>query len=231
MADRYYRFTGGGGIPDGIKYLLIWNGIVYLLQKILAHSGFFLEPLFGMVPVDFWQGHVWQCVTYMFLHGGIFHILINMFILWMFGSDLERILGTRRFIACYFFSGVGAGLLNAAVTPHAPIPTVGASGAIYGVLVGYALYFPERRVLLYFFIPIPVRVFVLIFGVIELLSAITLPGDSIAHVAHLGGLFFGWIFLRWRAPNNLWQRWAWRRRRKHLRVVDFTRDNSQDRWR
>jgi membrane associated rhomboid family serine protease len=226
LADRYYRFSGGGGIPDGIKYLLIWNGIVYLLQKILAHSGFFLEPLFGMVPAYFWQGYAWQCVTYMFLHGGIFHILINMFILWMFGSDLERILGTRRFIACYFFSGIGAGLLNAVVTPHAPIPTVGASGAIYGVLVGYALYFPERRVLLYFLIPIPARVFVIFLGVIALVNSLGQPGGNISHVTHLGGFVFGWLYLRGFGPGDLLRRL--RRRRQGMRVIDFTRE--RDRW-
>jgi membrane associated rhomboid family serine protease len=258
VANGYSRGGAlGGALTEGVKYLLIWNAIFFLLQRFIWGDGVAalhaihvitvrmqgglvpvpyevgsLETLLGIVPALVWQkGFLWQIVSYMFLHGGFFHILLNMFALWMFGSDLERVWGTRRFLVYYFFTGIGAGIMTVLVTPHGYVPTIGASGAIYGILLAYALFFPERRVLLYFFIPIPVRVFVLIFGVIELLGAITLPGDSIAHVAHLGGLVFGWIFLRWRVPNSLWQRWTWRRRRKHLRVVDFTREDPPDRWR
>lgn len=258
MANGYSRGGAlGGALTEGVKYLLIWNIIFFLLQRFIWGSGIAalhavheitvrlqgtlvpvpyevgsLETLLGIVPALVWQkGFLWQIVTYMFLHGGFFHILLNMFALWMFGSDLERVWGTRRFIVYYFFTGIGAGITTVLVTPHGYVPTIGASGAIYGILLAYALLFPERRVLLYFFIPIPVRVFVLIFGVIELLSAITLPGDSIAHVAHLGGLVFGWLFLRGYRAGGFWQRWAWRRRRKHLRVVDFTREDPPGRWR
>jgi membrane associated rhomboid family serine protease len=162
----------------------------------------------------------------MFLHGGLFHILFNMFALWMFGSDLERMWGTRRFITYYFFTGVGAGLMTVLFTPNGVIPTIGASGAIYGLLLAYALYFPERRVFLYFLIPVPVRIFVLVFGLIALLSSITQAGGGIAHLAHLGGLVFGWIYLKW--AGGAVSRWQASRRRRHLRVVD--RDDDQNRW-
>jgi membrane associated rhomboid family serine protease len=190
-----------------------------------------LETLLGIVPALVWQkGHLWQLVSYMFLHGGFFHILFNMFALWMFGCDLERVWGTARFVTFYFFTGIGAGVMTVLLTPHGYIPTIGASGAIYGILLAYALLFPERRVLLYFLIPVPVRVFVLIIGLIALFNSVGQPGDSIAHVAHLGGLVFGWIFLRGLDPHGLWQRWAWRRRRRRLRVVDFTRDERRGPW-
>jgi membrane associated rhomboid family serine protease len=257
VANSYSRGGAlGGALTEGVKYLLIWNVIFFLVQRFVWGGGIAalqhtyivtiryrgdlmrvpysvgrLEELLGIVPALVWQkGFLWQVVTYMFLHGGFFHILLNMFALWMFGSDLERVWGTRRFIIYYFFTGIGAGLMTVLLTPHGSVPTIGASGAVYGILLAYALLFPERRVLLYFLIPIPVRIFVLMFGGIELLNAITQPGDSIAHVAHLGGLAFGWIFMRGLGPNAIWQRWTWRRRRKHLRVVDFTRDDRHDRW-
>ena len=251
MSNGYYRYRGAGfGIPEGIKYLLIWNAIIFVLQQIL-HNGFgpiaqlpvelrsgaqmvtriypvdSLETLFGTVPALFWQhGFVWQIATYMFLHGGFFHILFNMFILWMFGSDLERVWGTRRFISFYFFCGIGAGLVNVLVTPHAFIPTIGASGAIYGVLLGYALYFPERQVFLYFLIPVPVRVFVIVLGVIELVSSLSASGGNISHVTHLGGLAFAWIYLRGLGRGGFLNRL--RGRRRGPRVIDFTRD--RDPW-
>jgi len=239
LSNGYERSQIGGLIPEAIKYLLIWNVIIYLVQNIISlpsvnHgqdlAGRFIY-LFGMVPAAFWHGRIWQAVTYMFLHGGVFHILINMFILWMFGSDIERVLGTRRFVSFYFFSGIGAGLLNAVVTPHADIPTVGASGAIYGVLMGYALFFPHRRVYLYFFLPIPVRVFVIFLAAIALLSSIQPGRDNISHVTHLGGFVFGWLFLRGFGPGDIWRRLrGGGRRRGGMRLIDFTRERDRDRW-
>jgi membrane associated rhomboid family serine protease len=257
VANGYSRSGSlGGALTEGVKYLLIWNVIFYLLQHYLWGQGIAalhgvypvlarehgilgrellrvgsFETLFGLVPALVWQkGFLWQLASYMFLHGGFFHILLNMFALWMFGTDLERLWGTARFIAFYFFTGIGAGLTTVLLTPHSSIPTIGASGAIYGILLAYALLFPERRVLLYFMIPIPVRLFVLVIGLIALLNSITQPGDSIANIAHLGGLLFGWIYLRGIGPTRFWNRWSWRRRSRHLRVVDFTRDDRRDRW-
>ncbi len=255
MSNGGYRGAGmGSGLTDGVKYLLIWNAILYLLQHYVLSGGIsFLratypvtlrvhgvlqvypyevgsvESLFGIVPALVWQkGFVWQLFTYMFLHGNLFHILFNMFALWMFGCDLERLWGTRRFIGFYVFTGAGAALLTVLLTPHGFAPTIGASGAIYGILLGYARFFPERRVLFYFLFPIPVRVFVLIIGVIALLNSISQPGDEIAHMTHLGGLLFAWIYLKGLDPGNLLRNWRWRRRRNKLRMIDFTRNN--DSW-
>jgi membrane associated rhomboid family serine protease len=245
----------GFGLTEAVKYLLIWNAIVYLLQHFVLADGIAflsrellvtirvrgyllpqaypvgtLETLFGIVPALVWQkGFLWQLLTYLFLHGSFFHLFLNMFTLWMFGGDLERVWGTRRFLTYYFFTGVGAGLLTVVLTPHGYIPTIGASGAIYGLLLAYARFFPERRILLYFLFPIPVRVFVVVIGAIALLNSLSQPGDSIAHAAHLGGLVFGWIYLDVMRPGGplggLLRR---RRRRPDIRVIDFTRD---DRWR
>jgi len=255
VSNGYYRMGAGGlGLPEGVKYLLIWNGILYLLQHFILAGDYGLlrgltvgvgnlsagipvgdleshfrtiPTLFGTVPVLFWQkGFIWQVATYMFLHGGLFHILFNMFALWMFGCELERMWGTRKFIGYYFFTGIGAGLLTVLLTPHGYAPTIGASGAVYGILLAYALYFPERRILLYFLIPIPVRIFVVIIGLIALINSLGTSGSGIAHIAHLGGLVFGWAYLRGWGPGNILRRWLWRRRRRGMRVVDFTRDED-----
>lgn len=249
MAYREQGYSMGFGLTDAVKYLLIWNVIVYLLQHfVLANGiGFLsrdllvtvrvqgylmpqvypvgrLETLFGIVPALVWQkGFAWQIFTYLFLHGGFFHLFLNMFTLWMFGGDLERVWGTRRFLSYYFFTGVGAGLLTVLLTPHGYIPTIGASGAIYGLLLAYARYFPERRILLYFLFPIPVRVFVIVIGAIALLNSVTQPGDAIAHVAHLGGLVFGWIYLDAGRPGSpLRGLFRGRRRKPDIRVIDFS---------
>lgn len=227
-----YRTAGfGPALTDGVKYLLIWNGIFYLLQHFIFRKGlpvvgYSMEHFLGLVPVLVLKKlFLWQVVTYLFLHGNFFHILFNMFALWMFGSDLERIWGTRRFVIYYFFTGVGAGLLTILFTPGSIIPTIGASGAVYGLLLGFAYYFPERRIYLYMLFPVSARVFVLIFGAIAFLSSISQSGGGIAHIAHLGGLVFGWIYIKW--AGKYFDRYEARRRRNQFRVVDFRDD---DRW-
>jgi len=233
----YYSYGSRGfGLPEAVKYLLIWNGIFFVLQHfILANGlaflgGMRIELLLGTVPWLIWhKGYVWQFVTYMFLHGGLFHLLFNMLALWMFGVELERMWGSRKFLQYYFFTGAGAGLTTAALTPNSPIPTIGASGAIYGILLAYAYYFPERRVLFYFLIPIPVRVFVIIIGSIAFINSIGQSGGTIAHVAHLGGLLFGWVYLRIQSGGSFFGDGETRRRRRrpHLEVIDFDDDR---RW-
>lgn len=220
----------GSALTDGVKYLLIWNGIFYLFQHFIVPgkalvAGLNIEQLLGIIPVlVLKKAFLWQVFTYLFLHGSFFHILFNMFALWMFGSDLERMWGTRRFLTYYFFTGVGAGLMTVVFTPNGVIPTIGASGAVYGLLLAYAMYFPERRIYLYFLFPVPVRLFVLIFGGIELLASISQRSGGVAHLAHLGGLVFGWIYLKWAAAALA--QWQARRRRSHLHVIDFRNDDE-----
>ena len=171
----------GAPITNGVKILLIWNGIFFLLQHFVLTnlripiSGIGelrLEQVLGIVPVLVAKhGFFWQIVTYLFLHGGFMHLLFNMFALWMFGSDIERLWGTRRFLIYYFFTGIGAGVLTVLASPNGVIPTVGASGAVYGLLLAFAYYFPERKIFVYFLFPVPVRIFVIVFGAIELMSS------------------------------------------------------------
>jgi len=227
--------------------LLAWNVIVFLLQQL---EGTLLRPLLGMVPVSVWEsmlashvapsvesllglvpvlvfkGWIWQFVTYMFLHGSFFHILFNMLALWMFGSELEYLWGTRRFVKYYFFTGVGAAITSTLVTPHSTIPTIGASGAIYGLLLAYGVTFPNRPILLYFLFPIRAKYFVILFGVVELLASFSQPHSGIAHFAHLGGLLFGWIYLKGFPGQRALRRWRRERQRRKFTVVDF-RDNDE----
>jgi membrane associated rhomboid family serine protease len=237
-------------LGDGVKILLIWNGIFFLLQQLLMNGlgtlhwepfvrvrlhGFIqtlpyeigsLEKLLGLVPVLVWQKFLlWQPITYMFLHGGLWHILFNMFALWMFGGEIERLWGTARFLKYYFFTGIGAGLLSVVLQPFSPTPTIGASGAVYGLLLAYAYYFPHRKIFIYFLFPVPARVFVLIIGLIAFLNSWN-AASGIANIAHLGGLIFGWIYIK---GGSLM-----RRRRRgdggSRRVTDF-RTEDPDWWR
>jgi len=197
-----YTIFGGGGITPAIKFLLIFNTGVFFLQL-------FLNPqilyLFGLVPYLVWHDfYLWQLFTYQFLHGGLFHILFNMFALWMFGCDLERRWGSNFFLKYYFVSVVGGGILNTLFVPTQVAPSIGASAGIYGVLLAYGLIYPNRIVYFYFLFPIKMKHFVLIIGAIEFYSSIAASHSGIAHLAHLGGMAFGYVYLRW---GNPWQRW------------------------
>jgi membrane associated rhomboid family serine protease len=162
--------------------------------------------LFGLAPQEVFGGlQVWRAVTYMFVHSpsNIFHILFNMLALWMFGVELERMWGTRYFLKYYFVCGLGAAatVLVLSLVPVAPLAglyytlTVGATGAIYGILLAFALYFPHRPIILFFVFPVPARYAVMIMGGIALLASFGGP-SGVAHVAHLGGLLAGYLYLR-----------------------------------
>lgn len=218
----------GGPLSPGVRTLLfttvgVW--VFQLLAGFLAQVRF--DRLFGLVPYDVTHHlFLWQGVTYLFLHGGFFHILLNMLALWMFGTELEWLWGTRRFLRFYFVTGVGAALCSTLVTPNSTIPIIGASGAIYGLLAAYGLLFPDRILLLYLVIPIKAKYFVLILGLITFWSSLTSTGGGVAHVAHLGGMLFGWLYLKgfgpWRGFRNplpgLWNRWRRERLRKKFKV-------------
>lgn len=186
-------------LTPGIKWLLIANGAVFLLQILIGGSQ--LYRYFGLVPRSILNDFaIWQVVTYMFLHGGFFHLLFNMFVLWMFGTDLERQWGTRSFIKFYFLTGIGAGIITFLLTINTAIPTVGASGAIYGVLVAFAMLYPNRLVYLYFLFPIKVKYFVTFLIAMGILAAWRGDQPGIAHFAHLGGALVAYIYLKkdWR---------------------------------
>lgn len=187
------------GITDAVKKLIFANVIVFALQIITR--GVFTEYL-GLVPHWTWSRFfIWQFATYMFLHGGFWHIIVNMYILWMFGCEIERMWGSKAFLKYYFITGIGAGLLYTLVKPHSDIPTIGASGAIYGILVAYAVMFPERKIM-YIFPPIVMkaRTMALLWIGIEFFQGVFGSADGVAHVAHLGGALVGFIYMKqdWR---------------------------------
>ena len=209
---RGYRFNWNSYITPGIKFIVIACAAVFLLQELLIlFFGFpaeyhYIEQVFGLVPYAAARGlRIWQPFTYLFLHGGIWHLLINMFFLWMFGVDVERAWGTKRFYTYYFLCGIGAGLINVLVKmimdPRGAgpslVPTIGASGAIFGVLLAAAILFPDRQVwLIPFPVSMPMRIYVLVMGALEFFGTLGAGGDSVSHVCHLGGILVGYIYLR-----------------------------------
>ncbi len=196
--------------------LLIANVVAYLATMLLNTNSVY--ALFALFPTDSPLFHIWQPVTYMFLHGGFSHLFFNMFALWMFGRGLEAEMGTKRFLVYYFVCGIGAALVQLGIAfidinnyetyqalyNYLLTPTVGASGAVFGLLLAFGMMHPNDVIML-LIPPIPIKAkwFVVIYGCIELFLIIINAQDGIAHFAHLGGMFFGWLLLVW---------WRWRRR-------------------
>lgn len=215
----YYRFSFGYGLTPVIKKLMIIMGAVFLLDFVLRNStdiysySRFLRFI-GLVPVRVWRDfYIWQLATYIFLHGGIGHILFNLLALWMFGGELENYWGSRKFIFYFFFCGIGAAICTVVLTPFQNYPVIGASGAIYGILLAFGWLFPNRLIYLYFLFPIPAKYFVIIFGLLEFLYFSTGgTGGGVAHLTHLGGLFFGLIYMAYPTIRQRIRRELWRRK-------------------
>jgi len=202
MSYQQYRFSSGYGLPPTIKKLMIIMGAVFLLQMVVGSDvddffGFNIDRLFGLVPILVWKKlFLWQLFTYIFLHGDVSHILFNLLALWMFGGELENYWGSRKFLFYFFFCGIGAGLCTVLLTPYQFIPVIGASGAIYGILLAFGWFFPNRLIYIYFLFPIPAKYFVILYGFIEFIYASRGgTGGGIAHLTHLGGLLFGLIYM------------------------------------
>jgi rhomboid family protein len=185
-------------MPPVTQALLIANIALFLLQ---SAGGGLLEGLFALWPLGYGFAP-WQLVTYGFLHGGIGHIFFNMLALYMFGSDIERLFGPRYFLVFYFASVISAALSQlvfTAIIGGPPIPTIGASGGVYGLLLAFGMYFPRRMVVLIFPpIPMQARYFVILFGALELVFGVTGTAAGVAHFAHLGGMLGGWLVIQYR---------------------------------
>ena len=180
---------------DAIKLLVSINFVIFILQSISSSENLFF-PLFGLVPKLVWSElMLWQPLTYMFLHGGVWHVLINMFVLWMFGSELERLWGKNRFIKFYFFTGIGAGTVTMIFSYSSMIPIVGASGAVYGILLAYGLIYPNRKIYLYGIIPIKSIWFVIAVGLLAFISSIN-NNSNISHLTHLSGMVVAYLILK-----------------------------------
>lgn len=193
-------------IPPVTWALLVTNGLVFLLQQVADPQlvvWFALWPLHGSSPVGIAGFLPWQIVTYSFLHGSLLHLLVNMLALYMFGSDMERVFGERRYLSYYLtcvLTAAMAQLVVSAMSAGPAYPTVGASGGVFGVLLAFALYFPRRTVMLIFPpIPMPAWLFVTLYGALELYLGITGTQAGVAHFAHLGGMLGGYLMIRyWR---------------------------------
>lgn len=225
-----YSPTGFSLLPVVVKNLLIINGIFFLADIVLARFGIDLSGIMGLhffLASDF---KPFQLLTYMFMHGNFSHLFFNMFALWMFGNTLENIWGGKRFLIYYLICGLGAGLLQegvqyieyitslshyqnvnmgGTVMPMGQylnyMTTVGASGAIYGLLLAFGMMFPNSMIYLYFFVPIKAKWFVIGYAVIELLTGVFSSGDHVAHFAHLGGMLVGLIvILIWKKKGRLY---------------------------
>ena len=228
--SNQYSPTGFSFLPTAVKNLLIINAIMFLADLALTRFGINLSNILGLhffMASDF---RPWQLLTYMFMHGNFSHLFFNMFALWMFGNTLENIWGTKRFLIFYILCGLGAGLMQEGVQyieyvtslSHyqnvnmggSIIPmgqylnymtTVGASGAIYGLLLAFGMMFPNSMIYLYFVMPIKAKWFVIGYAVIELLTGIFATSDGVAHFAHLGGMLVGLIILLiWKKKGRLY---------------------------
>ncbi len=196
--ERTIQFGFGGGLTPVVRNLLIANVAVWILQQFWNP---FLIGNFALSPVAILNDlAVWQLFSYMFLHGGFGHLFFNMFTLWMFGGEVERTLGPKRFLKYYFFTGIGAGFFQLLAHWGTPSIIIGASGAVYGVLLAFAVFFPNRLIYLFFIIPIRAKVLIALYIALSLLlglqSGILGPSDGVAHFAHLGGAVIGFLLLR-----------------------------------
>jgi len=244
-----YRSSGisfGGIVPPGIKWLLTANIAIFAAEffiGILTGRDPFLE-YFALYPGMVLRVYgVYQLVTYMFLHStrSILHIVFNMLILWMFGANLERTWGTRRFLQYYFLCGIGAGVcvvIGNVIAGTPGIPTIGASGAIYGVLLAFGVLFPDAIVLFSFLFPIKAKYFVMIIGAIAFFNSLAAPGSGVSHVAHLGGMLFGYLYLRTGLVRidligplrQGYEDWKFRRAKKKFQVYLRKKESDRDRW-
>ncbi len=201
-------------LPPAVKHLLIINALCYGIHYMLALRGVnllglasnvlgmpfapnsfvTLNDILGMWSFDTHGFRIWQPFTYMFMHGNLTHLVMNMFMLWMFGNTMENFWGTRRFILFYLICGLGAGLITMFI-PHAH--TVGASAAVYGLLLAFGMTFPNEYVYLYFLVPIKCKWMIIGMVALELLEGIFFTYDGIAHFAHLGGMLIGFLLILW----------------------------------
>jgi membrane associated rhomboid family serine protease len=239
--------TGGFGpsfTPPVVQQLLIANAVVFVAQLLVPG----ISEYGSVRPALVWQGgFLWQPFTYMWLHGGLGHLLMNLFVLWMFGSQLAMAWGAKRFLRFYLLCGVGAGFIIS-LAPYLLfalglgsaqallIPTVGASGAIYGLLLAYSLTWPDRTIAL-IFPPVAFRAIWLI--PILFFMTITFGGGNISHVGHLGGVLVGWLYMKSRGETGSllsfsqlkykWRRYRMRQKLRAIQYEEFERRRDDDR--
>lgn len=187
-------------LSQGTTFLLVAMGLGFLLSFVMAN---FLTQEFGLIPRRvLYDGRLWQVVTYMFLHGNLIHLLFNMLSLYLFGEALNQLWGEKTFLIYFFICGIGAALTQIAVMPESTIATIGASGAIYGLLYAWAREFPDSVVYLYGLFPMRARHLVILLFILEFVFSYS--PSPIARFAHLGGLITGWLYFRVSLLPALW---------------------------
>jgi membrane associated rhomboid family serine protease len=236
-----YSF-GPGPMGPAVRMLLYANIGMYVVTLIFPR----IVPWLGLIPEQVVEKQwLWQPVTYMFLHAKApTHILFNMLTLWMFGVELERMWRTRFFVRYYFVTGIGAGIVSILVSLLPFVATratygdviVGASGAIFGLLLAYALYFPDRPILMFLFFPVPAKYFVMILGAINFIIAVE-GSSGVAAVAHLGGIVIGYLYLQGGRGGfsaeikYRYLKWKMNRMRRKFDVYSGGRSGSEkERW-
>ena len=246
-------FDWRGFITPAVKLLVLICAAVFLAQTLVRlllpiDATIWVNLHFGLVPLGPIPGlRLWQPVTYIFMHADLWHLLINMLMLWMFGRELELVWGKNRFLNYFFICGVGAGLITILVKVLPMLwgrmpsytPTIGASGAIFGILIANAILFPDRRIWLFPLpLTIPMRPFVAVMGAIEFFGTLGSGGDGISHFCHLGGMLIGWLYLRrgsflYRVRNEMAD-WRYERNKKKFQVYMKKQKNEPpsrpDQW-
>lgn len=205
--EDLHRPLGNAGFRGATRWIILVSGALLILQQIAGDA---LVSVLGLTPALVWGRHWWwQPITYLFLHGGLFHWLFNMFILWMFGRELENRWGTREFLKYFFITGLGAALSVLLISPRSSVPTIGSSGSVFGLLIAFAMVFPHATMYLYFVIPVKAWQAAALFAFIEFFAALAGGGSGIARFAHLGGMLSGYLYLRfgWQAKLYLPSPW------------------------
>ena len=225
---RQMEVSFGPPLTWMVRRLIIVTAATFLLTYlpgVLFQWGLPYQ-LFGLRPYDVTHRFfIWQPFSYLFLHAGFFHLIFNLFALWMFGSELERTWGPRQFLLYFLLTGVGAAAFDVILQPSAGTTTIGNSGAVYGILLAYGLLFPDRPILLWLLIPVKAKWFVLFMGVVEFVSSFSNPGSKVSHIAHLGGMLVGLVYLRGGGiPFRLQLRYhEWRRARLRKKFEVYMR--------
>ena len=236
MPRTYRSYVGSyasGWFPPGVKWLLISNTGIFVLTYLFG-----MPYILTLAPVAVvFHFALFQLVTYLFLHGNITHILFNMLALWMFGTPLEHEWGTRRFLKYYFYCGIAAGVCDVTVNALLGVwntHTIGASGAIFGLLLAFGVLYPNQTVLMSFLFPIKAKYMVMIYAGIELLMSVG-PNTGVSSFAHLGGMAFGYIYLKSRMPRMKLPDWRgayrqWRLQRAKKKFQVYMRKHGGGPW-
>jgi len=237
----YYRQGppgGGGSVTIGVppvtpmlRMIIIANAVLFLPMMLAPVRSFLMEYL-ALTPGSVLSGMVWQIATYMGLHNGLGHIFFNMLFLWMFGGELERTWGPRGFLRYYLVCGVGGGvaILIQGLIRGDDVPTLGASGALYGVIIAYGMLFAERRVMFMMMFPMKAKTLAMIFFFFALYYNFAATQDGTSHIGHLGGALTGFLYLKraWRI-DKLYKDLRWRIQRRRFKVM-MGENKDRDRW-